>query len=85
LTAKSKIQAEGPLWENLKSKMVEPLSERELEVLRLMAEGYSNREIAEKLIFTVATAKKHAENIYGKLGVHSRTQALVRARELKLL
>jgi LuxR family maltose regulon positive regulatory protein len=65
--------------------LVEPLSDRELEVLRLMAEGYSNREIAEKLIFTVATAKKHAENIYSKLGVHSRTQALARARELNLL
>jgi LuxR family maltose regulon positive regulatory protein len=65
--------------------LIEPLSDRELEVLRLMAEGYSNREIAEKLVFTVATAKKHAENIYSKLGVHSRTQALVRARELKLL
>jgi LuxR family maltose regulon positive regulatory protein len=65
--------------------LIEPLSDRELEVLRLMADGYSNREIAETLIFTVATAKKHAENIYGKLGVHSRTQAIVRARELDLL
>ncbi len=65
--------------------LLEPLSERELEVLRLMAEGYSNREIAGKLFFTVATAKKHAEHIYGKLGVNSRTQALARARELGLL
>ncbi len=65
--------------------LVEPLSERELEVLRLMAEGYSNREIAEKLIFTVATAKKHAEHIYGKLGVGSRTQAIARAQELNLI
>jgi LuxR family maltose regulon positive regulatory protein len=65
--------------------LVEPLSERELEVLRLMAEGYSNREIAEKLIFTVATAKKHAEHIYGKLGVRSRTQAIARAQELNLI
>ncbi len=65
--------------------LVEPLSDRELEVLRLMAAGYSNREIAEKLVFTVATAKKHAEHIYGKLGVNSRTQALARARELDLL
>ena len=62
-----------------------PLSEREREVLVLLAQGCSNREIAEKLIFTVATAKKHAENIYGKLGAHSRTQALARARELDLL
>jgi LuxR family maltose regulon positive regulatory protein len=65
--------------------LIEPLSDRELEVLRLMAEGYSNREIAEKLIFTVATAKKHAEHIYGKLGVRSRTQAIARAQELKLI
>jgi len=78
LTGKSKI-------ENLKSKIVEPFSERELEVLRLMAEGYSNREIADKLIFTVATAKKHAEHIYGKLGVRSRTQAVTRAQELNLI
>lgn len=65
--------------------LVEPLSERELEVLRLMAEGCSNREIAEKLIFTIATAKKHAEHIYGKLGINSRTQAIARARELDLI
>ncbi|MBX3057541.1 MAG: hypothetical protein KF770_13825 [Anaerolineae bacterium] len=65
--------------------LLEPLSERELEVLRLMADGYSNREIADKLIFTIATAKKHAEHIYGKLGVSSRTQAIARARELDLI
>lgn len=65
--------------------LVEPLSDRELEVLRLMAEGYANREIADKLIFTVATAKKHAEHIYGKLGVSSRTQAIARGRELGLI
>lgn len=65
--------------------LVEPLSERELEVLQLMAEGCSNREIAEKLVFTIATAKKHAEHIYDKLGVNSRTQAIARARELDLI
>ncbi len=65
--------------------LLEPLSERELEVLRLMAEGYSNREIADKLVFTIATAKKHAEHIYGKLGVSSRTQAIARARDLDLI
>jgi LuxR family maltose regulon positive regulatory protein len=65
--------------------LVEPLSERELEVLRLMAEGFSNREIAERLYFTVGTAKKHAEHIYGKLGVNNRTQAIVRARELGVI
>jgi LuxR family maltose regulon positive regulatory protein len=69
----------------LSQPLLEPLSDRELEVLRLLAEGYSNREIADKLVFTVATAKKHAEHIYGKLGVNSRTQAIARARELGLL
>lgn len=65
--------------------LIEPLSERELEVLHLMAAGFSNRGIADRLVFTVATAKKHAEHIYGKLGVSSRTQAIARARELNLL
>jgi LuxR family maltose regulon positive regulatory protein len=61
------------------------LSERELEVLRLIAAGLSNREIAEELYIAVGTVKRHINHIYGKLGVHSRTQALVRARELNLL
>ena len=64
--------------------MVEPLSERELEVLRLIAAGLSNREIADELYIAVGTVKRHINHIYGKLGVHSRTQALVRARELDL-
>jgi LuxR family maltose regulon positive regulatory protein len=64
---------------------VEPLSEREEEVLRLIADGLSNREIAERLIVGVGTVKTHINNIYGKLGVHSRTQALARARELGLV
>ena len=65
--------------------LVEPLSERELEVLRLIAAGLSNREIAEELYIAVGTVKRHINHIYGKLGVHSRTQALVRARELDCL
>ncbi len=63
----------------------EPLSERELAVLRLIAEGLSNQEIADRLVIAVSTVKTHINNIYGKLGVGSRTQALVRADELKLL
>ena len=63
---------------------VEALSARELQVLRLAAGGLSNREIAECLIVTVGTVKSHLHSIYGKLGVESRTQALVRARELGL-
>jgi LuxR family maltose regulon positive regulatory protein len=65
--------------------LLEPLSERELAVLQLIAEGLSNQEIADKLIVAVSTVKTHINNIYGKLGVGSRTQALARARELKLL
>jgi LuxR family maltose regulon positive regulatory protein len=65
--------------------LIEPLTERELEVLHLVAVGCSNREIADKLVISVRTVKKHVENIHGKLGVRSRTQAAARARELKLL
>jgi LuxR family maltose regulon positive regulatory protein len=65
--------------------LVEPLTPRELEVLQLLGEGRSNREIAEALVITVNGVKKHTSNIYGKLGVHSRTQAVVRAQELGLL
>jgi LuxR family maltose regulon positive regulatory protein len=67
------------------SDLVEPLSERELQVLRLLAAGLSNREIAEQLFLAVGTVKKYTSNIYGKLSVHSRTQAAARARELNLL
>ncbi len=67
------------------SPMIDPLSDRELEVLRLFAAGLSNREIASELIISVGTAKWHAHNIFEKLGVHGRTQAIARARELRLL
>jgi LuxR family maltose regulon positive regulatory protein len=65
--------------------LVEPLSERELQVLRLIAAGLSNREIAEELVIAVSTVKSHVNHIYGKLGVKSRIQAIVRARALGLL
>jgi LuxR family maltose regulon positive regulatory protein len=65
--------------------LVEPLSEREREVLRLIAAGLSNQAIADRLVVAISTVKKHVNNIYGKLDVQSRTQALVRARELHLL
>jgi LuxR family transcriptional regulator, maltose regulon positive regulatory protein len=67
------------------SSLVEPLSDRELEVLRLIAAGHSNQAIADVLVVAVSTVKRHINNFYGKLGVQSRTQALVRARELNLL
>jgi LuxR family maltose regulon positive regulatory protein len=65
--------------------LVEPLTERELEILRMVSDGLSNREIADRLIVTVGTVKKHLNNIFGKLDVTSRTQALVSARVLNLL
>jgi len=67
------------------SPLLEPLTEREREVLQLLAEGASNREIAQRLILSTGTVKKYVYNICGKLGVQSRMQALVRARALHLL
>lgn len=63
----------------------EPLTAREQEILRLMAAGLTNREIAETLAVSPQTVKKHTGNIYGKLGVRSRTEAAARARALDLL
>ena len=65
--------------------LIDPLSKRELEILRLIGEGYTNQEIAGRLVITLHTVKKLSSNIYGKLGVRSRTQAVARARELQLL
>jgi len=65
--------------------IVEPLSERELEILRLVAEGKSNRQIAEALFIATGTVKKHLNTIFGKLGAQSRTHCVARAREVNLL
>jgi LuxR family maltose regulon positive regulatory protein len=65
--------------------LIEPLSERELVVLRLVAAGRSNQEIARELVVALSTVKTHLNHIYAKLGVRSRTQALARANELRLL
>ncbi len=65
--------------------LVEPLTEREREVLRLLAEGLSNAEIGQRLYISLPTVKSHTRNIYGKLDVHSRDQAVVNARALGIL
>jgi LuxR family maltose regulon positive regulatory protein len=71
--------------ENPKSEMLEPLSQRELEVLQLVAQGLSNHEIGERLFLALDTVKGHNRNIYSKLQVQRRTEAIARARELGLL
>ena len=70
---------------SVKEGLIDPLSERELEILHLIDEGLSNQEITERLFITLHTVKKHSSNIYAKLGVSSRTQAVARARQLSLL
>ena len=65
--------------------LVEPLSSREREVVRLLAAGASNREIGERLVISAGTVKAHLHRIYGKLDVHNRTEAAAWARALGLL
>jgi LuxR family maltose regulon positive regulatory protein len=64
--------------------IVDPLSEREVEVLQWLAAGASNREIGRRLYIAESTVKRHVYNIYGKLNVRNRTQAALRATELGL-
>ena len=68
-----------------KGRLPEPLSERELEVLALVAAGRSNKEITGRLFVSINTVKTHVNNLYPKLGERSRTQAIARARELDLI
>ncbi len=74
-----------PLVGPEKQPIVEPLTPRELEVLDLIAEGLTNRDIADELVLAVGTVKWYTSQIYGKLGVSSRTEAVAQARELGLL
>lgn len=65
--------------------LLDPLSQRELEVLQLLASGASNQEIALALVVAPGTVKLHVSHILSKLGVNSRTRAILRARDLGLL
>jgi LuxR family maltose regulon positive regulatory protein len=71
--------------QELSPALVEPLTPRELEVLHLIATGLTNQQISDELIISVGTAKFYTSQIYSKLSVSSRTQAIARARELDLL
>ena len=64
--------------------LIEPLTTREVEVLKLIEAGCSNQDIARQLFISIPTVKRHISNIYGKLGVISRTQALAIGKELKI-
>jgi LuxR family maltose regulon positive regulatory protein len=72
--------ARGP-----QDELVEPLSNREIEVLQYIALGSANQEIAQELIISIYTVKSHARNIFSKLGVKNRTEAVAKARLLGIL
>ncbi len=74
-----------PAEKNSSFELVEDLSARELEILELISQGYSNEAISKKLFLSLGTVKWHTTNIYGKLGVRSRTRAVALARELKII
>jgi len=65
--------------------LIDPLSEREIEILRLIAQGFSNQEISKNLFLALNTVKGHNRNLFGKLGVKNRTEAVLRARQLGIL
>ncbi len=79
------VQEVRPAAEASTQPLIEPLSARELEVLALVAAGLSNGEISERLFLALSTVKGHNRNIFGKLGVKRRTEAVARARELGLV
>jgi DNA-binding NarL/FixJ family response regulator len=78
----NRLSEQAPAWVQ---SMEEPLSPRELEILRLLATGATNREIAAQLVLAEGTVKNHVTNILNKMGVSDRTRAALRARELGLL
>jgi LuxR family maltose regulon positive regulatory protein len=79
------VLAQGASANGANARLAEPVSERELEVLALIAAGETNGEIAGKLFVSISTVKTHVNNLYRKLGARSRTQAIARAREMGVL
>lgn len=77
----SRLSQQAPAW----SQLVEPLSPREMDVLRLLAGGATNREIASQLVLAEGTVKNYVTNIFNKMGVDDRTSAAMRAKELGLI
>lgn len=65
--------------------LIEPLSERELEILQALARGASNQQIAEEFVLSLNTVKRHVSNIMAKLSANNRTQAVAQARALNLI
>ena len=85
LTAITKQTEKVKTGKEYQESLIDPLSQREMEVLTLIAEGLSNDAIAEKLVLSLHTVKTHTRHIYNKLGVSKRTQAVAEARRLRLL
>jgi LuxR family maltose regulon positive regulatory protein len=84
LVTSEQITQHRPIRAVTTPSMVEPLSAREMEVLKLLSQGCTDKKIAETLVVARETVHKHLKNIYGKLDVHSRTEAIIRAQELNL-
>ena len=78
----TRLSDQAPAWAQA---LAEPLSPRELEILRLLANGATNREIADQLVLAEGTVKNHVTSILGKLGVTDRTAAAMKAKELGLI
>lgn len=83
--SRSSVPSDKGLYQTADGFLLETLSERELQVLHLLSQGLSSNEVAERLIIAIETARKHIKNIYGKLDVHNKVEAVRRAQELGLL
>lgn len=85
LTRKKVIVIHGDFQFNKKEQQQRGISKRELEVLKLMAQGLANQQIADKLFVSLNTVKTHSSNLFSKLEVNRRTQAIQKAKELSLI